>query len=100
MRRASFVLALGVAAVAATGACAQRHEMVGTVTTLSPQLCIGRHAGTGDCFTGASDAALSQLHVGECVVVSFAPSAGSGAARVETVQPIPAAEHPRDCATS
>ena len=67
--------------------------MVGTVTQISPQLCIGRHAALGACYgetTGGGDV-LNGLHVGECVRVTVADRA------VTKVEPVPAADHPDDC---
>ena len=81
-----FVLAI------VAGGCARHDDMVGTVTRIGPQLCIGRHAALGGCFaeTAGSDV-LSGLHVGECVQVTVADRA------VTKVEPVPAANHRDDC---
>jgi hypothetical protein len=74
------------------GGCARHDDLVGTVTQISPQLCIGRHAALGSCFseTAGSDV-LSGLQVGECVQVTVADRA------ITKVEPVPAANHRDDC---
>jgi hypothetical protein len=49
--------------------------MVGSVTTVRPVLCIGRHDATGTCVDGASADQLAGLAVGDCVQPRVAPSA-------------------------
>jgi hypothetical protein len=75
------------------GGCARREDTVGTVTQISPHLCIGRHAALGACYseTAGGGDVLSGLHVGECVRVTVADRA------VTNVEPVPAADHRDDC---
>jgi hypothetical protein len=47
--------------------------LIGPVTTLTPNLCVGGVAATGTCFTGESTAQLASLTVGTCVDVTYAP---------------------------
>lgn len=53
------------------------HTFLGVVTTMSPRLCLGRQAATGDCFV-ASGEITSRLVIGQCVEVTYRPIAGDG----------------------
>ena len=75
------------------GGCARHADIVGTVTQIRPQLCVGRHAALGACYgdkAGGGDA-LDGLHVGDCVRVTVVDRA------VTKVEPVPAADYRDDC---
>jgi len=99
-------LSIMVVAAALSSGCSYRASIpqpsgsasiVGTVTTLSPRLCVGQHAATGDCFTGADASTLSGLHVGDCVTVEFTLSSGPGPQHLKTISVVPASSHRDDC---
>jgi hypothetical protein len=96
MSRISAVAVLLVSAALLSG-CASPEPFVGTVMTLSPNLCVGRHAATGDCFTDVDASSLSRLHLGDCVKVEFTPSSNSGPKHVKTIALVPATSYPDDC---
>jgi hypothetical protein len=80
------------------GACGTSgsRTWVGSVTTLSPRLCVGRHAATGDCFV-ASPTLLSGVRAGDCVEVTFKPAKGGNAATLQRVRHVDAKDHHQDC---
>lgn len=83
-----------------TVGCSQ-HEgdaWTGSVTTISPVLCVGRHAATGHCFHGASKATLASLNVGECVAVVFGPADARGRYQLKAIKSVAVTAHKRDCA--
>jgi hypothetical protein len=96
MSRISPVAVLLVSAALFSG-CASREPFIGTVMTLSPSLCVGRHAAMGDCFADVDASTLSGLHLGDCVEVEFTSSDNSGPKRVKTIVLVPASPHPDDC---
>ena len=79
--------------VIALGGCARHDDMVGTVTQIRPQLCIGRHAAMGACYGAKAGGgnAFDGLHVGDCVHVTVVDR------DVTNVEPVPAADHRDDC---
>jgi hypothetical protein len=86
-------LAVLVPLVMTFAGCARHDDVVGTVTEISPRLCIGRHAALGACYSekAGGDVALSGLRVGECVRVTVADQ------NITSVEPVPAADHRDDC---
>jgi FlaG/FlaF family flagellin (archaellin) len=84
-------------AVALSSACSGHSHLVGSVTQLSPTLCVGRPAALGDCFTGADASTLSSLRVGDCVAVDFTRTNGEGPASLTNVARVPASSHRDDC---
>jgi hypothetical protein len=95
--------ALAALLLAATGTAGCGNDdltsQYGAVSSLNPQLCVGRHAAMGECFTGATPAMLSPLHVGQCVKVTFkiSGSMGTGPARLRSVSAVKAEAHRLDC---
>ena len=84
------------------GACATtpgNHSWVGTVMTVSPHVCVGRHAAMGDCFVVARPTLLSDVRVGDCVEVTFTPAKDAGPATLQSVRHVAAKDHRQDCPT-
>lgn len=82
-----------------TPSAAEPVTWTGSVTTLTPVLCIGRHGATGDCFTGGTTTQLTTLQLGECVSVTFAPLRleVEGPQELTEVHPTSPAGHEEDC---
>jgi hypothetical protein len=100
MKRAGLAMALvGLATGGIIAGCgADSNSRVGQVTTLSPRLCVGRHAATGTCFVAKSPQILTTLHIGECVEVTFTPPQdGAGPSLLETIKSVEAKRHSDDC---
>jgi hypothetical protein len=91
------VLMVVASGVAATG-CGSHGtpSMYGTVTTLSPRLCIGAHAATGQCFV-ADRAQLTEVQVGECVKATWQESTSGPALRLVSIEAAAVSEHGVDC---
>ena len=88
-----------VAMFGAVAGCGAHSETgwYGTVTSLRPLLCVGRHAATGECFVAGP--ATVAVRVGECVRVTFRPSTPAGGLHptLLTIGPAHASEHVEDC---
>ncbi|MDX6229622.1 MAG: hypothetical protein QOI76_3012 [Frankiales bacterium] len=69
----------------------------GAVTSLEPQLCVGRHAATGGCFSVTTAASVASVLPGQCVELTFRPSSSPGRPRLLTMHPVHAADHRTDC---
>jgi hypothetical protein len=69
----------------------------GAVTTLEPQLCVGRHAGTGGCFSVTTASSVASVLPGQCVEVTFRPSSSPDRPRLLSMHPVDAADHRTDC---
>jgi hypothetical protein len=72
-------LSSALALLASCGASTRTVTWVGAVTTLTPHLCVGRHAALGDCFTTDNSGPVANLQIGDCVVVAFSTNAAEGA---------------------
>jgi len=83
-------LVIPIAMAIGIGGCASHADVVGTVTQISPKLCIGRHAAAGACYGHKADG-LDGLRVGDCVQVTVVDGT------VTDVEPVPAADHRDDC---
>jgi len=69
----------------------------GAVTTLEPQLCVGRHAAAGGCFSVTAGSSVPSVRLGQCVELTFRPSSSPGRPRLLTMHPVDAADHRTDC---
>jgi hypothetical protein len=77
--------------------CAGSEQWIGQVTTLQPELCVGRHAAMGDCFE-ANPSVFAHLHVGECVIVTYTPhDEGASVQTLSNVKEVAASSDPADC---
>lgn len=72
---AGVTLAIGVFA----GGCgaSDAHHLIGVVTTVSPNLCVGKTAAEGICVE-ASPSIITSVTVGECVEVTYARKRANG----------------------
>ena len=66
------VRTVAVALLALAACSAPEQALHGTVSRLTPTLCVAAPRATGDCFDASS--APSGLRVGDCVVVRYTPS--------------------------
>lgn len=67
---------------------------------LTPTLCAGRDAATGDCFVGGPADQTSVLKVGNCVHVTFKPHASNdppGSLQLVSIKSASAGDHRDDC---
>lgn len=97
---AAVALAVALAATLTSCSASKEHGWYGQVMTLTPRLCVGRHAATGDCFTGGPAGQVAAVKPGDCVHVVFKPpaaSAAAGPAQLLSIKPASAAEHRDDC---
>jgi hypothetical protein len=94
-----WVVALAVAGTAVLASCggAGTTTWYGAVTTLDPQLCVGRHAATGGCFTVTAASSVPRLRPGQCVELTFRPSSSSTRPRLLSLHVVAAAGHRTDC---
>jgi hypothetical protein len=81
-----------VVAAALTCACGGT-TTTGTISSVTPSLCIAKAAAGGVCVPGANAASHA---VGECVTFTYAGDAGS-ATNIRDIRPAKAADHPGDC---
>lgn len=96
------VATLALAVTAATAGCSgsSTQDWYGQVTTLTPRLCVGRHAATGDCFTGGPTDQTAKVKVGDCVHVVFKPRAKNappGPLQLVSIKSATASDHRDDC---
>lgn len=73
------------------------HSWVRAVTTLTPRLCVGRYAATGECFTGGPPSQVASLRIGECVEVTFIPNSNDTPWRLRSIRRYPASQDRKDC---
>jgi hypothetical protein len=66
------VSAVALTLVVALSGCSHRsqHDSTGSVSTLTPQLCLGGPAASGTCFEVVDTSVLDGVTVGECVTVA------------------------------
>ncbi len=95
---ASFLVSACASSSAAPRGSVDAQQWTGIITQLQP-LCVGRYAASGDCFNGPKDAAVrANLHVGECVEVTYTPSSdGYVRAYLQSIVQVPASSDPMDC---
>jgi hypothetical protein len=88
-----------LAVIAALSGCSGDDEtsMVGSVTTVRPVLCIGRHDATGTCVDGASAHQLAGLAVGDCVRAVLGPADARGRNELRRLTAVSARAHRLDC---
>ena len=69
----------------------------GAVTTLDPQLCVGRHAATGGCFTVTAASSVPAIRPGQCVELTFRSSSTSTRPTLLSLHVVAATSHRTDC---
>jgi len=81
-----------IVAVAVTSACGAT-TTTGTISSVTPSLCIAKAQAGGVCVPGAN----AEGHaVGECVTFTYDGDAGS-ATNIRDIRAAKAADHPGDC---
>jgi hypothetical protein len=96
--RAGALIAPLFALASACGTGPGTAEMVGQVTTLKPQFCVGRADAQGECFD-ARLRLLSGIRAGECVTATYRNhrTTPSGRYPLTAVSQANAADHSSDC---
>jgi hypothetical protein len=98
LARVLIVAMLSCCSVLAAGCSTHKGgSWVGSVTTVRPVLCVGRHVGTGECFYKVTPATRARLTVGQCVLVVFGTSDARGRYPLKSVKRVAANKHTRDC---
>lgn len=65
------------------------HEsMSGEISSVTPRLCVARHAAMGDCFVPRPGVDVSALRVGECINVRYVSGNGDGPSQLYSLAEI------------
>jgi hypothetical protein len=95
-RRLAMTIGALVLAGGSLAGCTRDDEWPGTVTSLTPTFCVGRHHALGDCFPRTATVRQASLAVGDCVQV-WVGTTGTDAGRLLAVRKVRAARHRLDC---
>lgn len=94
-------VALAVSSLPACSGGDSAETVLGTVSVVRPTLCIARHAALGFCVgdiaTDIPASAISALHVGECVSVTYVETRDADHARLRAVRPASPPPGSTDC---
>jgi hypothetical protein len=85
-----------VLASSSLAGCSGDDEWPGTVTSLTPTFCVGRHHALGDCFPRTAAVRRASLSVGDCVLVRVGTTGGD-AGRPLAVHKVRGSRHRLDC---
>jgi hypothetical protein len=95
-RRLAMTVGVLVLASSSLAGCSGDDEWPGTVTSLTPTFCVGRHHALGDRFPRTAAVRQASLAVGDCVRVRVGTT-GADAGRLLAVQKVRGSRHRLDC---